>query len=1585
MDKSKHFKLLIVLLFAMMANTTNLKGQAIPYNDPCNANWRLSFYDNFDSFDNNKWSRFNNNDKRGDLGSVNIESNVSVVNGKLKLDIIKEDYTCPLNNDGSQHWYCFRQRLAVVAGNTDFHYRYTSGYIKSNSQFKFKYGYIEARISYPIEPGTWSSFWTYRSDPMPPSINHSEIDITEVQGIEQSTSPTSGTNIHLSYTPPINYPADHTVSSPISNYHIYSVNWTPSTIQFYIDGVLVRTLNNPGVNDYVNMLFDAWVKLNYDTDNAKYNAFTNNTLSMYVDWVRVYKPYTYTGLTLLEKTPYIINPKDDLNNNGRKEVTVMWQLPTGTTSSTVCTINWGQSISYGNSTTINDNATVDHLYSKTLDDLHPNTKYYYQIIGGGQNYSGLFVTPSTNSSSNVVFYASGNRIDAKNNQTLAENNDIAGVILNNIQNHPSSQTFLIKTNGFVSGDNKELWRDEFFTYSNNRNILKAQLPIVGGISDNERKIMCLDAYSDPVITRSTSNAMNFHTYLPFNYVYPYLNNSNDFNYDLSMNYGPVHICFPEITDQAFSSTDLSVGFIDSDLGATTKEWKVLSINFPLKSLNGNIINSAAYNTIRQKAINNGVQLVLMGHEDYYAHWVDNGIHFLVLGNGGSTTNGIDDQKIQNDNQLVFASTVPHFAKFNIDGNMMYVDIIQGADYNGYSKGRVIEKFAIPKDCYITDNQIWNSGAYPIITDYIWVANGGKLKIESEVQLLKDKSIKISKGAYLNITGNSAVITSTVAFTENLDLVTKNSSGVVTNTYKANINHATSFWNGIELNSYPSLSQTSANQGVLSITNGATIKNAKVGVAIKQLTSTGWRGGGILRADEAVFENNICDIKMYPYQGIRILGSKEIKLHDKTRITRSYFLTDNNFIDNSKSIKHIVLNGVKGVLLYGNEFDNTNTTLLTSQKGIGVLSIESTFNLNNSSYYFLNTSKANTFNNLRYGIKTYNSVGKGSSFIKGCTFSNTYSSIYLDNSFYTYVLGNNITVPELDNVVVNNLPYGIYVDGGMGFKVEDNQLDISGSMAGTIGIIVNGTGANENQIYRNTLTGFNVAIQPQNENFGFNSEGNNIGLHLFCNTFSGFYDAWVGKSSGYNGAVGIAADQQMSDIVANHQTTLPAGNQFSTANRFANCNYDFDNAVGNNIYYYYEQNASYNAEPIYIKNVIAQSITNTNTCPSKSNSGSTSISLLISNLSLAQLSLNSSKVILSIWQDGGNANLDEVIETTQPWDVYIEFNNLIAESPYLSDDVLMATINNSAFTSLMIKLIMVANPQASRNEEIMNMIKERMPSMPQNYIDAIKAGEEVKSQIDLLRNNVSSDYHLVGMIGDDIKCNYSSDTISGYGESNMLSFVAAQTDLLDKYELASRYLANGDYEQMNNTLSSINENFELNEQQISNQDDFVSTFNLAQSMYSSNSYFDVLNEEQRISLNTVLSYKGSQVSQMALALLMRNNPDFEYSELILQPTESSARMASNEDKVIEDKTTYFKLYPNPTTDYFTLEYQLDADKYSNLQMEIYDATGRKVITQKLDSSNEATLIDVSSLSKGVYNISFIADGIALSTHKLTIVK
>ena len=72
----------------------------------------------------------------------------------------------------------------------------------------------------------------------------------------------------------------------------------------------------------------------------------------------------------------------------------------------------------------------------------------------------------------------------------------------------------------------------------------------------------------------------------------------------------------------------------------------------------------------------------------------------------------------------------------------------------------------------------------------------------------------------------------------------------------------------------------------------------------------------------------------------------------------------------------------------------------------------------------------------------------------------------------------------------------------------------------------------------------------------------------------------------------------------------------------------------------------------------------------------------------------------------------------------------------------------------------------------------------------------------------------------------------------------------------------------------------------------------------------------------------------------------YTELVLQPEENSARKAPKEDNTIESKETFFNVYPNPTTDYFTLEYQIDASVYSVLQMEIYDATGRKIILSEL---------------------------------------
>ncbi len=78
MDKSKHFKLLIVLLFAMMANTTNLKGQS-----SCSSaeilNVSSSFQTSITSSSNNIWYKFQSVGNTLDIEVTSSNSNVSQV------------------------------------------------------------------------------------------------------------------------------------------------------------------------------------------------------------------------------------------------------------------------------------------------------------------------------------------------------------------------------------------------------------------------------------------------------------------------------------------------------------------------------------------------------------------------------------------------------------------------------------------------------------------------------------------------------------------------------------------------------------------------------------------------------------------------------------------------------------------------------------------------------------------------------------------------------------------------------------------------------------------------------------------------------------------------------------------------------------------------------------------------------------------------------------------------------------------------------------------------------------------------------------------------------------------------------------------------------------------------------------------------------------------------------------------------------------------------------------------------------------------------------------------------------------------
>jgi PKD repeat protein len=183
---------------------------------------KLIWSDEFDKDgapDSSKWSF-----QIWDPGYVNSElqsytnrpENTIVQNGVLKIKAIREKY-----------------------GKGDF----TSGRLESNGKFDFTYGKVVIRAKLPTGVGTWPAVWMLGSNIGSvgwPACG--EVDILESVGkelnINHSSLHSPGRSGATPDTGIINVPNDNT------EFHIYTADWTASSIKFYVDDKLYYTFVN---------------------------------------------------------------------------------------------------------------------------------------------------------------------------------------------------------------------------------------------------------------------------------------------------------------------------------------------------------------------------------------------------------------------------------------------------------------------------------------------------------------------------------------------------------------------------------------------------------------------------------------------------------------------------------------------------------------------------------------------------------------------------------------------------------------------------------------------------------------------------------------------------------------------------------------------------------------------------------------------------------------------------------------------------------------------------------------------------------------------------------------------------------------------------------------------------------------------------------------------------------------------------------------------------------------------------------------------------------------------------------------------
>ncbi len=142
-------------------------------------------------------------------------NNVSVSGGKLSLTVTN-----------------------VASGNAEHPYSKSTGALNSDGKFSFKYGYIEARAWVSKCSACWQSFWLHtQSHQWPP-----EIDIFEF--ITSGSKPSPFTTIHPNddsyaggaHTKDVQKQVAGPNADLTESWHTYGMRWTPSWIEFNIDG-----------------------------------------------------------------------------------------------------------------------------------------------------------------------------------------------------------------------------------------------------------------------------------------------------------------------------------------------------------------------------------------------------------------------------------------------------------------------------------------------------------------------------------------------------------------------------------------------------------------------------------------------------------------------------------------------------------------------------------------------------------------------------------------------------------------------------------------------------------------------------------------------------------------------------------------------------------------------------------------------------------------------------------------------------------------------------------------------------------------------------------------------------------------------------------------------------------------------------------------------------------------------------------------------------------------------------------------------------------------------------------------------------
>ncbi len=812
-----------------------------------------------------------------------------------------------------------------------------------------------------------------------------------------------------------------------------------------------------------------------------------------------------------------------------------------------------------------------------------------------------------------------------------------------------------------------------------------------------------------------------------------------------------------------------------------------------------------------------------------------------------------------------------------------------------------------------------------------------------------------------VCGSTLTITSTVKFTEDNKIIVEPGAqliidgGTLTST-------CSGFWGGIEVRGNADMPQYPvSNQGYVQILNGGRIERANPGIHSAN--------GGLVVATDAVFLNNRRSVAIENYPG----WNHSIFTRCSFLLTDASGLTGNQYFIGAELVHPLRISGCTFRNIIPDE------VMAFPDRGYGILSLDAdifVYSAPDNPMENEQDSIRPLFYKLAYGIYSMRSGTQSSIHITDTRFENNMRGAYVsgfNGTSFVYLMNSAFNIPN--STYLNAPPtYGLYLDHCSGYTIQQNEFYSENETSDGYGLIINESGPYDNEIYNNAFHNLRYGSQTQGCNrYSYPYVG---GLCYRCNDF-------------YDNRNDIFVISDAAPGVPNQGISLSQGNKIQAAkNTFTeenNAGYDIYNSIDVITYCLDQDDNGNNITPEPNVGVVNYIVQNSEYDKNLDCPYNTTGFIIDAEDALAELAESASQSdslsgILSSLTDGGSTEdlVSEVTTSTPPEALEVR-EELLINSPYLSDSVMSAAIaQETVLPNAMIRDILVENPQSSKTDALIEALEYRVVPMPDSMMAQIMEGVSVLGAKEILEQEIFRWRSKYAITMKELIRYYHPDTAEMTTYDSLIDLVKSDGSLNSRYDLVSLYYGNGDVDSGNAVMSAIPATFALTGPQSQVHNMYVSLFPILHQIASDSTGLASLDSAQVVVLTAIAEGDSALPGIYARNMLIMSDA-MQYEEPILIPSvlKEVKRYGTGSEDPSHNFTGDFRLkvFPNPAHHYFIVEYRAakTVGYIQDLSISLTDILGHELIKLHLKHCFDQIIIPTETMPAGTYLINLSSGG------------